>query len=278
MYGFKATKADFKCHGFQYKMNKEFLHEGKLSMCNSGFHFCLNLIDTFKYYNSNDDRYFIIQYNDIISDKNKSVTNKIIFPEEIRADNIEYLLNSDKYGNLCNKNINGLLIYASRKGHTDIVKLLIKSGAYIHARDDYAFRCASENGHAEIVNLLIEKGANIHTKDDYALRWASANGHIDVVKLLIEKGADIHAEDDYALIWASNNGHIEIVNLLIERGADIHAEDDFALRWASEKGHTDIVKLLIENGANIHAKDDYALRWASAKGHTDVVKLLKSIP
>jgi ankyrin repeat protein len=229
-------------------MNKEFLHEGKLSVCNSGFHFCLNLIDTFQYYNSNDDRYFIIQYSDIISDKDKSVTNKIIFLEEIRENNIEYLLNSDKYGNLCNKNINGLTNYASKNGHTDIVK------------------------------LLIENGADIHAIDDYALIYASENGHTDIVNLLIENGADIHAKDDYALIWASKKGYIEIVKLLIENGANIHAKDDYALRWASENGHTDIVKLLIKSGADIHAKDDYALIWASANGHTDIAKLLKSIP
>ena len=73
---------------------------------------------------------------------------------------------------------------------------------------------ASGNGHIEVVRELIRAGANVHARDDYALRYASKYGHIEVVRELLRAGADVHACDDYALRWASYHGHIEVVQLL----------------------------------------------------------------
>ena len=136
---------------------------------------------------------------------------------------------------------------------------------------------AVKNGHLENVKFLLKNGASIHVRDNFALRYASMYGHTEIVKLLIKSGADIHACENEALRFASGRGYIEIVKLLIEAGADIHAYSDEALRWASGHGHIEIVKLLIETGADIHTYNDYALRWASQGGHTEIVKLLKSL-
>lgn len=48
--GYKVFKGDWKCRDFQYKVGEVFEHSGNLSVCNSGFHFCENLIDCFNYY------------------------------------------------------------------------------------------------------------------------------------------------------------------------------------------------------------------------------------
>ena len=51
---------------------------------------------------------------------------------------------------------------------------------------------ASRYGHIEVVRELIRAGANVHAYDDLALRYASSNGHIEVVQLLkthMKKGA-----------------------------------------------------------------------------------------
>jgi len=126
------------------------------------------------------------------------------------------------------------------------------------------------------IKMLIKEGANVHAKDDYALRRAAGNGHYNVVKLLLKYGANVHANNDYALRRAAENGHYGTVKLLIENGADIHAKDDYALYWAAGNGHYDIVKLLIENGADIHARDDYALRLARYNDDKKMIKLLES--
>jgi ankyrin repeat protein len=58
---------------------------------------------------------------------------------------------------------------------------------------------ASEKGHTGIVNVLLKKGVNIHEKDQQgwtSLMAASQGGHPEIVELLIEKGADLNAKDD----------------------------------------------------------------------------------
>jgi ankyrin repeat protein len=72
---------------------------------------------------------------------------------------------------------------------------------------------ASENGHADVVRLLLKYGANVHANDEVTLVVASENGHADVVRLLLKYGADVHADGDAALVVASK-GRKRIVRLL----------------------------------------------------------------
>ena len=67
---------------------------------------------------------------------------------------------------------------------------------------------------AEVINELIKEGADVHARDDYALRLASEYGHLETAKFLIENGADVHARDDEALRWASERGHLEVIKYL----------------------------------------------------------------
>jgi hypothetical protein len=103
---------------------------------------------------------------------------------------------------------------------------------------------ASQNGHLSVVKLLLESGANVHADDNDAIILASQNGHLDVVKLLLEYGSDVHEQNNYAIQYASQNGHLYVVKLLLESGADIHANDNYAIRMESKYGHLDVVKLL----------------------------------
>jgi hypothetical protein len=48
--GYKAFNNDMTCNGFQYEVGKEYVHEGDLKICNSGFHFCENPLDVLNYY------------------------------------------------------------------------------------------------------------------------------------------------------------------------------------------------------------------------------------
>ena len=82
--------------------------------------------------------------------------------------------------------------------------------------DDGALKNASYNGHAKVVKVLLKAGADIHARNDEALRLASKNGHTEVVKVLLEAGADVHARNDEAPKWASKNDHTEVVEVLKE--------------------------------------------------------------
>ena len=186
------------------------------------------------------------------------------------------------------------LYYASKAGHLEIVKLLLKNGANVNAQySQYycvtALDIAIENRHYEVVKLLLENGAT--------LSYESKKGDLETVKLLLKTRANVNAQDELsltALHYASKNGHLEAVKLLLENGANPniqanpckqgYPDDEFsdqigtALIFASSKGHLEIVKLLLENGADVNAKEEgedlTALHLASFEGHLEIVKLL----
>ena len=82
------------------------------------------------------------------------------------------------------KNLNYLLIHASRDGELSLVKHAIKHGADIHTGDDYSLIVASTGNHIPVIKYLIEHGANVHGRNDEALQRATAKGNFEVVKYL----------------------------------------------------------------------------------------------
>ena len=64
---------------------------------------------------------------------------------------------------------------------------------------DEAVIYASDRGHLELVKLLLANDANIHAKNDEALSYASRSDHLDVDKWLVANNATIHANTGDAL-------------------------------------------------------------------------------
>ena len=83
---------------------------------------------------------------------------------------------------------------ASLYGYTEVVDVLLGSGANINLQDKdewSALMLASRRGHKEVVNLLLDKGAQIDLQENEegksAIFVACEEEHIEVVKLLLEK-------------------------------------------------------------------------------------------
>ena len=85
---------------------------------------------------------------------------------------------------------------------------------------------ASRHGHLEITKVLLkEDDIEINEVDDSgktALHWASKMGNAKVIQFLLdEKGIDINKADtngNTALIQATNDGNVEIAQLLYKAG------------------------------------------------------------
>jgi ankyrin repeat protein len=208
---------------------------------------------------------------------------------------IELILSRGAPVNEKNKNGDTPLQWATWRGKSDLVRLLISHGA------DYTIFAASSVGDINRVkDILIANPAEVNARENIygtPLHLACAEGHKEVAELLIFNGARIDARewrDETPLLWASQEGHKEVVELLILKGADVRRgnwEDVTPLHWASRKGHREVAALLIASGADVNAlsgdeedrymadclrRGDRPLHLACAGGHKEVVELLLS--
>ncbi|MBF0442680.1 MAG: ankyrin repeat domain-containing protein [Oligoflexales bacterium] len=126
-----------------------------------------------------------------------------------------------------------------------LLKKLIDKRFDLHAINE-CLCWASANGHIDTVKLLLKKGANVHAKNEYSLRMGSRNGHYEVVKLLLAWGANIRAldeEDARIISLASANCQFEVVKTLLGHDANFNSTEEYALGRAKEKAYFDILEL-----------------------------------
>ena len=167
------------------------------------------------------------------------------------------------------------LIAASGRGHSQVVLMLLNSGAA--DIDGKALLIASLEGYNQIVQMLLDRGAIDATGE--ALSAASNSGYDQIVQMILDKGNIFDAQGEAynrALYMASCEGHNQIVQTLLHSGAaDI---DGNALKAASFRGYDRIVQMLLDkwaaNYAQVEAYDE-ALRVGSIQGHDQVVRMLQ---
>ncbi len=175
---------------------------------------------------------------------------------------------------------------ASRLGHSEVARALLKHGADAEVRDQYdwtALERAAANGYPEVVRVLLELGADVMALDKYGntpLHIAAMDGQWTTGRVLLEQGAEVNAKgkkNSRPLHRALNEGFARV---LLEFGADINARDDYdrtPLHEVLEDGSTDVALFLLKNGANANARDRKKLtplHLASRRGYLDVVRLL----
>lgn len=97
--------------------------------------------------------------------------------------------------------------------------LFILYGADVNHKDKYEFTplyWASRQGHSNIVKLLIYNGADINHTNKYqssALYWACINNHIDIVEILLINGAE--TEKVYnSLFWSCIHENFHIMKMI----------------------------------------------------------------
>ena len=114
VHGYKVFSSEWYCgnigYGKQYTCPGKFEEDVDPVLCACGMHFCVKLIDCFNYYsfNPNNKVAEVIAYGKVITEGNKSVTNKLEILREITWDEVLHLVNLGKectgLGNTGNRN------------------------------------------------------------------------------------------------------------------------------------------------------------------------------
>jgi len=203
------------------------------------------------------------------------------------------------------------LHWAGRRGHLQVVKLLLQKGAPANVMDQAETTplcVAAGEGHTDVVAELLEAGAVVSVgtgarpslaqiflgPPDYmydtadaggrsALHRAAAGGHTDVAKLLLEHGGykDIRAHDGRTpLHEAARAGHAPTVELLLAQRAGPQAQaadGTMPLHLAVQGGHRKVAQILLDRNVPVDARDSNGripLHLAADGGHCDLVEFL----
>ncbi|PGH26886.1 hypothetical protein AJ80_01468 [Polytolypa hystricis UAMH7299] len=191
---------------------------------------------------------------------------------------------------------------------TEVMKLLVKSGYALDAKDSDGFTplsWATLCGHNAVVELLLgQEGLNINTKDKYAGRTplflATEFRHGTIVKLLLEQkdveaagtglksvikplmmrpSVDVNSRDLKGLTplcYAIFSGREEAVQLLLSDDRvklDLKSENGWtSLAWAVRIGQEATIKQLLEKENTCQTPTsliDQTLMWAAIGDETD---------
>ena len=136
-------------------------------------------------------------------------------PDEVRKLILVCVVDANDWGKT--------LHWATRKGHKDVVQLLLDRGADPNkANEDGGtqLHSAASGGHIAVVQLLLDRGADPNKADIWEwtpLHRAVEYGRKDVVQLLLDRGANPNLENRNGKTSISLARDTDIVNLLTER-------------------------------------------------------------
>ncbi len=140
------------------------------------------------------------------------------------------------------------LFEAARRGDVEAVGRLLAAGVDVNAKSRYgatALSFASDKGRTDVVRLLLERGADPNVKDTFygatPLGWAVDHSFPEIALLLVQKGADDPAS---ALDTAVKTKNVPLARAVLARGPIDPAMRSLARGQASEGGAPEIVALL----------------------------------
>lgn len=133
---------------------------------------------------------------------------------------------------------------------TEVVHELIRHGSDVNTVGDCGttpLLGAALRGRSDLVRLLLESGASIHSdgQRDLVLHHAVVGGSIEAVELILQAQADVNEQNEFletALHIAAEENQPEIAHFLLLRGADSTIKNcfeesalDVAIRVNSEQ-------------------------------------------
>ncbi|XP_055303165.1 putative ankyrin repeat protein RF_0381 [Sitodiplosis mosellana] len=180
--------------------------------------------------------------------------------------------------------LNQALHLATRRGHADVVKVLIVNGANANAvglNGNLPLFIAVKNDYDKVVDTLVECGVDINVRDqsgNTALHVAIKTGSNRMVRCLINNSADVNAKDNQRhspLMLALKKGNDEITLLLIENKADFYLH---RLNWGSayfgcitRNASSNVINALTRNGVRIERYRNDSLQNAVKNGYVNMI-------
>ncbi len=159
----------------------------------------------------------------------------------------------------------------------EAVQNLLEEGVDVKSESPMCRACAL--GNMEIIKLLFRSGADIHARDQDGstpLHHAAFHSHIPAVEFLIQNGADVNAGNKFQVTplmeacgsfpdkSISESQKSELISKLIRAGANINHRDAFndtAIDFACSQGYRYIAKYLLDQGANLSGVPRFARRY-----------------
>ena len=175
---------------------------------------------------------------------------------------------------------------AAHRGDCAVVDLLLRAGADANIRDDFGLTplsTASRGGHLNVVKALIRGGADIGNHGGDALTEAVMSRHEEIARALIAAGADVNArtrdDAETVLELALMERQEELAEALLAAGADPTGRGYARplAQAAGRLGRVDLVGRLLEAGADPDSANEYgdtALMAAAAYGNTETAACL----
>ena len=167
--GYKGFDKDLKCRDFQYKIGETY-ETDNAKICNTGFHFCENPFDVFKYYapcsNKNGFNRFCEVYGsgEVDRDGSKIACSKIKIGAEIKLDGlikagVKFILDRVKWDN--NKNTGDY----SAATNTGDCSAATNTGDYSAATNTGHYSAATNTGYYSVATNTGHRSAATNTGD-----------------------------------------------------------------------------------------------------------------
>lgn len=178
-----------------------------------------------------------------------------------------------------NKKVQGMIVWATMEGLSDVVKILLERGADPNAKAPIgsALQLAAERGDLQALEHLLSHGADPDAGGTFAtpLLAALGNEHTQAAERLLKAGASANLKAEMGtttpIALASALGLTPLVQRLLGAGADPNevcpqvviqqfratagSFETYPLLVAAERGHVDTVLALLQGGARLGVRD-----------------------